>query len=351
MNSLNLKFILFHIAGWFIFIIYEMSGVFYLNGSLRGLGVTLAYYLVSVGLFYSHSLLVMPFAMSRKRKSFWLLLLVAAEISCALAIKYGLDRYVVHHPVPSAPALLRAYVFLGIWRDTWFLILATVYWALRRLFGYREAAAKSEKERLNAMKEKAILEKDTAELRFEFLQQQINPHFLFNTLNFVYSSILETSPGTADALGRLSEMIRYSFQSQGPTAMAPLFDELEQLHNLAELNRLRYDRPLYLELQIAVQDETIPILPLVLLTFAENVFKHGDLTDPGAPAVIFVSVDAARMLIFETGNKKKAGAAHREGGQGIANVIRRLDHVYGTNYTIKMDNRPDEFKLKLTIAL
>jgi len=351
MKTLNLKPIALHAGGWSIFIIYELSGVFYINGNFRGLGVTLAYYLISIAIFYTHSQAVLPFVLRKKRKAAWLILLVASEIICALAFKYVFDKYVIHHAMPSGSSAMRTYLFLGIWRDTWFLILATVFWALHRLFRYREAAAIAETQRLNALKEKAIIEKDAAELQFAFLQQQINPHFLFNTLNFVYSSVLKISPVTADAMGRLSEMIRYSFQSQAPTSVTPLSAELEQIENMIGLNRLRYDYKLYLEFKTGPTAATLTILPLVLLTFAENVFKHGDLTDPERPGTILVHVDSSRILTFETRNKKRRGSPARPGGRGIANVIMRLDHVYGKNYSIRLDDRDDEFALNLTISL
>jgi sensor histidine kinase YesM len=262
---------------------------------------------------------------------------VAGELAICIFIKYSLDRILINFRLPwDNPSVLHRYLFLGCWRALWFIGLATVYWLIRRMFEEAE--------------QRGRLETSMADLRFANLQQQINPHFLFNTLNFVYNAVLKTSAPAANALGRLSEMIRYGLSSHSLSSLVPLTLEIEQIENLIELNRLRFNNQLHVSYQFEGVTEKPIILPMVLLTFTENLFKHGDLSDPANPATIHISVKEGTML-FTTWDRKKRIRDSRDNGTGIVNSVKRLEHTYGKKYTLEISDNPADFTLSLRIAL
>lgn len=342
-----------HVICWIMFILYEITAVSIVNGTFAHMGTTLAYYPVYIALFYTNAVVVLPICFAGKPKLLLFFLLVTAVIGAALFFKYQLDHLFLHFRMPwSDRATLIKYLFLSGWRDLYFVALSSVFWIVKRLFRYQEEVSAAEKRRLGESAEKARLERDIAEIRFAGLQQQINPHFLFNTLNFVYSSVLKLSPAAADALGRLSEIIRYGFRSQSLSASSTLALEVEQIENLIELNRVRSDRPVYIEFHHVGDNSSLRILPLVLLTFAENIFKHGDLSDPQRPAKIWASVDSGHTLRFQVWNLKRAPANHNDvPATGMINTIKRLEYAYPGKYQLQVDDGADDYELTLIVAL
>ena len=353
MKTPKLKRVAPHVICWMIFILYEVTTVFILNGNFAYLGTALAYYPIYIALFYTNAIVVLPLCFGRNSKVLLFLLVSVAEIGFAVLLKYQLDRLFLHFSMPwDNHAALIKYIFVSSWRAFYFWVLSGAFWLVRRLFMYRQAVDAAEKRHLVESAEKATLERDIAEIRFASLQQQINPHFLFNTLNFVYSSVLKLSPVAADALARLSEVMRYGLRSQSLSARMSLEAEMEQIENLIELNRVRLDHPEYINYEFTGNSGALSILPLVLLTFAENLFKHGDLSDPARPAEIRAAVDSQGVLRFQTWNVKKSPGRHDDAPRtGMANTIRRLDHAYAGKYQLEVDSSGQTYKLTLILAL
>ncbi|MDB5145968.1 MAG: hypothetical protein JWQ66_4683 [Mucilaginibacter sp.] len=339
---------------WCAFIIYELVSVYFVKSNLTGLPFTLIFYALYINLFYFHSDVVLPYAFSRSKMAYGVcLVLVLAEIGCCLGLKYLLEYYGAGFRLSlKEPLQVSRYLFFGTWRILYFLAFSSAYWMIRRLFHYRAAVAESEKRQLAVLQEKAVIEKDLAEVRYAFLQQQISPHFLFNTLNFVYNSIYQLSPVASQLLLQLAEMMRYSLQGYEDGGKAELSSEIGQVRNLIGMNRSRYDFELYLDYRETGVLTGLSIIPLVLLTFTENVFKHGYLKDPLHPAQIALSVDQGRTLKFVTWNLKKPRANRWSSkNTGVKNAIRRLDYTYGNRYRLDLTDEKDAFKLELTILL
>lgn len=352
MKTPKLKMLATHVICWAIFILYELTTVSIVKGKLVSLGAALVYYPVYIALFYVNAGIVLQLCFRGRSKVLLFLLLSIAEIGCALFMKCFFDHIFFHFVIPwgNHPALIK-YLFVAGWRDLYFVALSSAFWLVRRLFLYREEVSAMEKRRLAASAEKVALERDIAEIKLASLQQQINPHFLFNTLNFVYSSVLKLSPAAADALARLSEIIRYGLESQLLSTRSALTLELEQIENLIELNRVRSERPVYIDFLHAGDSSSLSILPLVLLTFTENIFKHGDLADPARSARISASVDSGQMLKFQTWNLKKNPGIYNDSGTGMTNTVKRLEYAYPGKYQLQVNDGADDYELTLTVAL
>ncbi len=201
-----------------------------------------------------------------------------------------------------------------------------------------------------------LTEKKTAELAF--LKSQVNPHFLFNTLNNIYSLAYTKSDEAPGAILKLAELMRYMIYDNagkaheglpGTAHKVPLTKEIEHLNNFVELEKLRVAQA-QVHWQTDGNMDLYRIEPLILLSFVENAFKHGDLTDPAHPLVIDLSVRQGK-LIFDTINKKARRQKDAVGGIGLQNVRRRLDLLYPNQYTLRIDDTADTYACRLELSL
>lgn len=350
----NRKQLLLHALVWTAFIAYELISVFYVRASMKGLAPTLVFYVLNISLFYIHAYIVLPYISSLGKIVYpAAALLVLAEIACSLLLKYLVEHYLMDFRLPWKDTLLVSrYLFFGTWRALYFLGFSTAYWLTRRLLWYRSEKAESEQRELLLFREKALAEKDLADARFAFLQEQISPHFVFNTLNFVYNSVYQVSPAAGRSILQLAEIMRYSVQGYGQSGRTLLSAEVSQLRNLVAMNRTRYDFELYLDYTETGDYTGLEIIPLVLLTFMENVFKHGNLKDRSHPARVSLSVDEGRVLTFVTLNlKKNAPGRPAENGTGLQNALKRLEYAYYGRYRLETGEENGAFKLELMIRL
>ncbi|MEZ2338815.1 sensor histidine kinase [Mucilaginibacter sp. RCC_168] len=204
---------------------------------------------------------------------------------------------------------------------------------------------------------KALAEKAHAELQYQFssaqnafLKQQINPHLLFNSLNAIYSTVYQSSPKESKAVLLLSEIIRYSFEEPGTDGRVSLDNELAQLQNLIELNSYRFDYPMSIDLSIHGDPKKYTIIPLILITLTENMFKHGDLRF--SPRSINIEIDDKGRMAFTTVNiPRRIKESNENTHIGLANTRLRLDYAYPNNYTLNLTETEKLFILELTVNL
>jgi hypothetical protein len=343
-----------HALAWALYIAYELLYVFLYTGKWGNVRDDLLFYVAHAGLFYCHALWVLPLAFERSSRPFFTLaLLLVAEMIVYILLKYGLSYWLDGFRLSAqSPAKVKEYLSLSAWRAFYFLPFSTAYWLLRRLFIFRTAINRAEKEQLMILKEKAEVERNLADVQNAYLQHQINPHFLFNTLNFVYSTVYQISPAASECIQRLSDIMRYSLGSFDGGAEGSLEEEIEQIRNLVAVNRMRFHYDLALQMELPAVSPDLKIIPLVLLTFSENVFKHADLTSPATPASIRLTLTEQRLLTFTTRNVPKRRASptgsHRV---GIENAKKRLDYAYGSNYRLQIADTPEYYQLDLWIQL
>lgn len=196
-----------------------------------------------------------------------------------------------------------------------------------------------------------VSERNTAELAF--LKSQVNPHFLFNTLNNIYSLAYTKSDDAPGAILKLSELMRYmlydSNEQNGGTGRVPLSKEVDYLKNYVELEKLRVANANVL-FSVEGNTDLFRIEPLLLVSFVENAFKHGDLTDPNQPLVLDLSVRNGRLR-FDTLNKKMNRQTDSAGGIGLTNVKRRLALLYPNQHTLHVTNDQDSYACSLELSL
>ena len=202
------------------------------------------------------------------------------------------------------------------------------------------------------VKTELINQKQAHELAL--LRAQINPHFLFNTLNNIYSLALQESENVAVSIARLSEIMRYML-SYPETDSVPLEKEIAYLKSYIELQRLRSEHKNFIEFDVKGDISDKKIAPLLLITFIENAFKHGSKKVPPPGIIIKLETEKQqlKMSVINSYKEKNDEAEKDWQGNGLVNVKRRLELLYKGRYHLKIDENKDgnRFEVYLTIEL
>lgn len=194
------------------------------------------------------------------------------------------------------------------------------------------------------------LEKEKLKAELSAIKYQINPHFLFNSLSFIYTKTVKENSEAAHAVHLLSEIMSYALDDWDELGTVPLGLEAEQIKRVIEMNQIRFNRTLNIKYYeyIEPQDAYIPLLCFV--TLVENAFKHGDLNDENNP--IMIKLEASKNKIyFKVSNKKRKDMMELSHGIGLSNVKQRLQLMYGDNQTVSINDGETHYSIEITIKL
>lgn len=192
--------------------------------------------------------------------------------------------------------------------------------------------------------------KAKAEAEIKLLKGQLHPHFLFNSLNNIYSLALMKSDLTADSILKLTELLDYLVYRANMDKVA-LSKEVDLLQNYVDLEQLRYGEKLKIESEISVRNAAIKVAPLILLPFAENCFKHGGVGSDGLFRISIHLLADDKKLVFHLTNSKKKNKEKTgvNGGVGLENIRKRLTLLYPDRHQLSIDNQPDQYSVRLEI--
>lgn len=202
-------------------------------------------------------------------------------------------------------------------------------------------------------KRMAAMAKEKAEAELEFLKQQINPHFLFNSLNTVYFQIDKSNTVARNTLHQFSEMLRFQlYETKG--ASIPVEKEIRYLEDYVALQKLRKDEQHEVSLTVAVNVKGFMIEPFLLIPFVENCFKHVSHYNNKKN---FIHIDIGfenGTMSFNASNSYEAPAntalPERE-GIGLTNVKRRLELLYPGRHRLSMHSTADTYSLQLQLKI
>jgi len=214
------------------------------------------------------------------------------------------------------------------------------------------AAFKLVFDQLRLQRKIAELAKEKAEAELNFLKSQINPHFLFNSLNSVYFLIDKNNPDARKALHKFSDMLRYQlYEANGERI--PIEKEISYLQDYVHLQQLRKDENYKVQFNCSPEVKNFSIEPLLLIPFVENAFKHISHKTDGTN---FVKLDLSRSngyFEFAVENSQEKGIATTEqhGGIGMNNVKRRLELLYPDTHKLDVQDDPERFKVNLKLKI
>ncbi|MCI1187025.1 histidine kinase [Hymenobacter sp. DH14] len=340
------KTVLLHLGVWLAYYFYEVGFIVLTGMKLPNQWDTSLNWALYALVVYGNALWLFPrFFVPRRYLAY--VGALGAVLLAYIAIKFCLNAYLLPRIIDAKLVMptdnLRMFLATSYFRVTTFLGYSMVYAYARHAIGLQKQLR--EQEHQLRLQERSLLEADIA-----FLKSQINPHFLFNALNFLYSQVYPLSEPTAKSVLLLSDIMRYALNEGGEQGKVMLEKEVQHLRNYLALNQLRFGNNLQVEFEVAGNTQYLMILPLVLITFVENCFKHGELFDARNPLLLRLTVRDNELELY-TRNRKRTGPVEHSTGIGLDNTRRRLDAVYANRYRLAIADEPDSYTAHLHLSL
>lgn len=249
--------------------------------------------------------------------------------------------------------LSMAAVFL---RPFFLLIVPDLYWPFDRItfwvqfrynilfvgvaFAYHYAS-----EIIKSEQSRSQLEKEIVDAKLALLKNQLNPHFLYNALSLLYAKTLPLSDDVAALVGKISEILRYSLDEPlDENGMVPISKEIAHIQNYIDIQSQRFSNKMNVNFDVKGDVSYLKIAPMLLITFVENAFKHGDWAAP-----INFNLNVENGIEFTTENK--IGQANKDDSSGIGfeNISKRLDLIYPDRHILKISETEKVYRVHLKI--
>ncbi|MCG8327196.1 MAG: histidine kinase [Chitinophagales bacterium] len=196
----------------------------------------------------------------------------------------------------------------------------------------------------------SLAQNEKLETELKFLKSQINPHFLFNVLNNVYTLSLIQSEQTSDVVMKLSEMLRYMLYESNQDRVS-LGQEITYINNYISLQLLKDDIPLGVDINIEVENNNVKIAPMILIPFVENAFKHSKIEDTKNGWIKIYLQENGKEIHFCVSNSiaKHHFIKDATGGIGLKNVCRRMELEYPDKHYLNIVQDDSQFNVQLSI--
>ena len=341
---------LIHIVGWGLF----FSFPFFFTGKesqvpdnkiecIRSFIIPISFMVV---FYVNYCWLVKRYLFSRQRGKFLLinlLLILVTMFSVHLLMDLFPEPVEIEHQSrpPRPPKTWNMTVGFFMVNGGIYLLVAALSVAIKMTDGwYRVEALQRE------------LEKERAEAELQNLKSQLNPHFLFNTLNNIYSLIAFSPERAQDAVHDLSRLLRYVLYESSQTHV-PLGKDLDFLKNYIELMRIRLPEHVRLDTRIACANPDTMLAPLLFISLVENAFKHGvSNNQPSFVSIGITQVDDRLECLITNSFFPKDGASDKSGsGIGLTNLRKRLSLLYPGLFTFEYGQEDDHYRAYLSIDL
>ncbi len=203
--------------------------------------------------------------------------------------------------------------------------------------------------------ENAELVQENGKAELQLLKAQVHPHFLFNTLNNIYSFTLIKSPMAADLVDKLFGILHYMI-SEGQNTWVPLKKEIKSIQDYISLEKVRYGDRLKISVNIQGNAESKFIAPLLMIPFVENSFKHGSSKMLNHPKVeLSIIIEGAQLKFMLRNNKPNFNSqdsqSNTKGGIGLKNTAKRLQLLYPNKHNLKIESTDTSFYVYMHIIL
>ncbi|WP_308991331.1 sensor histidine kinase [Mariniflexile litorale] len=337
----------YHVVFWMVYFLFNtFRWGSYFNDYEYSLKSNMLGFPIHMALSYLNIFILMPFLIYRK-KYFLYILSVLSAIFIMVLVKFNLTYLLISQNVwPEGPEFLNKLSF----NYTIDMMIGELY-----VITF-VAAIKITLDFLKEHKRVTDLEKAQLETELLFLKNQISPHFFFNTLNNIYSLSVEKSEKTPKIILKLSELMRYMLYETKERRQT-LENEILCIQNYIDLERVRYDDSLEVNMSISGDIQDKEIAPILLLTFIENAFKHGANKNIGKVKIVINFKIKENFLYFTVINPLPLITDHKDNlkqssGIGLENVKKRLELGYNKkDYDLKIKSHKNKFVVKLKIKV
>ena len=332
------------VAAWLVFLMVPAISAFAANNSWedawRAIQFSSRIMWIPAAIFFVNSFVLIPFGYYRNRR--WLFWLGNAVIFGLLAWHYfGIETPAFMEHLPNERAKRYAVTsyystsVLSIFMD---ILLAGIALLIHHMY------------RTRAIKRQLMEEQHKrTEAELEWLKNQLNPHFLFNTLNNISSLIQLDADKAQDSIAQLSDLLRYAmYETRHETV--PLQGEVEFMRNYVELMKLRCNERTIVNCQLLIGNSQLEIAPLLFISLIENAFKHGVSSSRDSRIDIRLGQNEGKLVFTcENTNFPKDDADRSGSGIGIENTRRRLDLIYKDRYVWEQSLEDNIYKVRVTI--
>jgi len=341
-----------HILVWSLFILYEIAIIKITVGLVASPFHMGIYYAMNIILFYFNAHVILDFAFFKTNRPYLTAIaLIELELLLFLYLKFQVDAWFGRTGISFRLDKLHEKLYLtNLFREIFFVGFSIAYWSLLNMVKFKDRNHVIEKAHLQQIANNLELENKYIVAENAYLQNQISPHLLFNTLNFIYNAIHKLSDRAGKGVMLLAELMRYSLLSSQDNRMVSLSEEVKQVEKLIELSNLRFENELYLRLSKKGKLKEAQIPPLILVTLVENMLKHGDLGEKDHPGKIQVEL-TGNILRFTTHNRKRRSTPHSKGGMGLQNIEKRLLNLYPEKHTLTISDEDTIYHTELTLNL
>lgn len=340
--------VLFHIFFWTAYVGLEFSLLLVLDTQQK-IYTHVPFSLFHILIFYVYSLILFDRFLSVSKFFVIVLSIVAFSFASSIYIYY-LCKLFIQWGIPAQVYTYGQSYLVAMWWVVVYMLYALAYWFFKsNLIKERE---KRITEQTLREQEKHIYELNSKlyDAELAYLRSQINPHFLYNSLNFFYSEVYEHSPEAAKGVLLLVDIFKYALKENDFNGKVELDQEIKHVENFIAFNQLRYKNSLNIILEKEGNFKYRSIIPLIIINFIENLFKHADLHDPKNPASIRINIFRNDFSLFIR-NKIRHGPKEKSTGIGIENTQKRLEMTYGKNANLAISNDGEFYQCLLTITL
>jgi hypothetical protein len=324
MERVKKIFQLTHLFVWVLFI-WLVSLQLGQDNDVHWRSTTAGFIATCLYVFYSHFFVLTWYTGKKKDKSYWLRLTAIVLTGPAPFLLFQ------HTPLDFGNYLMHLHTSVPL-----FLFLSWLARVTENLV-------------INTIK-KEQLEKQAVEAELSYLKSQINPHFLFNTLNNIHTLVYKQAPAAPEAVMHLASLMRYMIYESNASTV-PLAREMDYLRDYVSLQQLRYKTSPVVDLQIEGETEAYYIAPLLFIHLLENAYKHSPARLGLGELKVRVAVKEA-ILAFTVQNpigKRSANPLEETGGIGLPNVRKRLSLLYPDQHTLTIQATGETFTVILII--
>ena len=346
MSQSRIYSVISHFAGWLIF--FSLI-IMFTSNSPGGVDTMtklfslpfLYFYFIYLFIFYLNFFVLIPKLYLQKKYPVYFILILLLFVGMYLTKPFD---HLLHQapppeqmgpPRPNSPQdshlridIVSIVLFVMAWA------LSTAICIIRQWRITQQQAIKAETERANA--------------ELSFLKAQINPHFLFNTLNNLYTLAVTKNEKTADSIMKFSNIMRYVTDEMARNVV-PLQSEIDCIKDYIDLQRLRLNEKTYVDFSITCKQENKTIAPLLLMTFVENVFKYG--VSSHEASTITIKIFAEEKTIHFLCQNEIFNNLHSvdRAGIGITNAKKRLEYLYPNKHLLNIVSKNDLYTVELTL--
>jgi two-component system LytT family sensor kinase len=337
-----------HIAFWlvrYLFMVQNISCSMYFFrhfNLLKSLNTGLAFslYLVLTEIIFTYS--VVYWLIPKFFKSNKFIFITGLVFLSALLVIAESPIYITWFQLENLPK----YSFVLTWECV--MIITTMSHGICGLF----IACRLFKNYYLKMEERETLVRENTNAEMQLLKAQVHPHFLFNTLNNIYSFALKKSPDAGGLVLKLSDTLKYMI-NDCDEPLVPLEKELKSITDYIGLEKVRYGDRLDLKVEITGDYKNKLIVPLLLIPFVENTFKHGASKLLKEPRITLKMIIRENDFYMEVSNNKplQAFSQNRKSGIGLKNVQKRLELLYADKHELMIKSTEDAFLVQLKLPL